>query len=86
MKKKELSNKNCIEAYIHCSKCLKEYMEDEEIRTKVSPKDYAKTQCGFTKEGIQIWCNRHDCNVAHIDFEGVKHPANLTIEKKEQEQ
>jgi hypothetical protein len=27
---------------------------------------------------LQIWCKRHESNVAHIDFEGANHPANQT--------
>ncbi len=72
-------NKLNIVAYIHCGKCLDEYLNNEELKSKISPKDYAKTQCGWTKEGLQVWCNRHNCNVMHIDFQGQKHPADLSV-------
>jgi len=42
---------------------------------------YQSVQVGWTKEGIQDWCKRHDCNMIHIDFEGKQHPADLTRAK-----
>jgi|TARA_Y100000401_G_scaffold21577_1_gene14439 hypothetical protein len=69
---KERNNKmkhqvlNQIGAYIHCKKCLNELPEDQ------SPSEFAKTQTGWTEKGLQIWCNRHDLNIAHIDFLGQK--------------
>lgn len=69
----ELSNRNCINLYLHCGKCLKEIPEG------TSPREYQKIQVGWTDRGIQVWCVRHDCNVIHIDFEGQTHPANTTV-------
>jgi hypothetical protein len=40
--------------------------------------DWQKIQVGWTQLGLQVWCIRHDCNIMHIDFEGVKHRANTT--------
>jgi len=82
MTKREISNLNKIGSFMHCGLCVDEYMakrqkEDPEINGQ-SPGDYQRVEVGWTKLGIQIWCRRHDCNVAHIDFEGKKHPANLT--------
>lgn len=71
-------NINNIEAYLHCGKCLSEWKNRREIRTKQSPRDYSKIECGWTKKGIQIWCVRHSCNILHIDFEGQKHPVDTT--------
>jgi len=68
----KLTNELQIEGYIHCGKCLDELPED------ISPEDWARTQAGWTEQGLQIWCNRHNCNVVHIDFEGHQHPANMT--------
>lgn len=73
----ELTSDLQIVSYLHCGLCLKEYYADEDIKTKMSPRDYAMTETGFTRQGLQIWCKRHECNVAHIDFQGQKHPANL---------
>lgn len=69
---REITNENVINAYIHCTKCL------EELPGGVSPMEYSRTQAGFTPEGIQVWCNRHDANVMHIDFDGMKFRANTT--------
>lgn len=67
-----ISNRNSISTYLHCGKCL------EELPVGVSPRDYQRIQVGFTEVGLQVWCVRHDMNVAHIHFQGAKHPANLT--------
>lgn len=64
-------NKLSISSYIHCGKCLNELPKD------VAPREWAQHEIGFTKKGIQVWCRRHSCNVMHIDFEGVQHPACL---------
>jgi hypothetical protein len=67
-----IDNKNNIQAFLHCALCLAETPQDQ------SPKDYQRIQAGWTKEGLQIWCNRHECNIIHIDFEGHRHPALTT--------
>ena len=80
---KNAFNENNIELYLHCGKCIKEYQSDESLRKTISPKDYARIQAGWTKQGLQVWCNRHDCNIIHIDFERTKHKADTTaLEKK----
>ncbi len=66
----EISNELKIESYLHCVKCLDEKPDD------VTPVDWAETMVGWTKQGIQLWCKRHNTNVMHMDFEGHKHPAN----------
>ena len=40
----------------------------------------ADIDVGFTPVGIQVWCNRHQCNVVHIDFEGRSLPNNTTVD------
>lgn len=65
---------NMIKAYMHCGKCLEEKPADQ------SPKEWARIQVGFTKRGIQVWCNRHEINVMHMDLEGIRHPANQNRE------
>lgn len=65
-----IPNTNEIKAYLHCAMCLKERPED------VSPRDAQFISVGWTPLGIQVWCNIHESNVLHIDFEGQKHPAN----------
>lgn len=66
------SNRLCIVAYLHCAMCLKELLGGK------SPQEFAPISVGYTRQGIQVWCNRHNCNITHIDFEGMKHPADNT--------
>ena len=68
----EKSNENQIEMYHHCGMCLDEKPADQ------SPKDWARIQTGWTRDGIQIWCTRHNVNVMHMDFQGQKHPADCS--------
>lgn len=70
--KTELSNKNQIGLYMHCEKCLNERPPG------ISPMEWSRTQTGWTPLGLQVWCNRHNCNVVNIDFEGMMHPAEVT--------
>jgi hypothetical protein len=44
----------------------------------VSPRDYQQNDIGWTELGLQVWCRRHQANIAHIDFQGAQHPACLT--------
>jgi hypothetical protein len=67
-----IPNTLSIEAYFQCAKCLKERP------SHISPRDWAQLEIGYTVLGIQVWCKRHECNVVHVDFEGVKHPGNFT--------
>jgi hypothetical protein len=69
-----VENTNEIVGYSHCAKCVKS------IPDGVSPKEWASFEVGWTRRGIQVWCKRHECNVVHIDFEGHKHPANVTAQ------
>lgn len=72
MSKRPIPSELSISAYMHCRLCL------EELPEGVSPMEFSRTQAGFTELGLQVWCNRHNCNICHIDFEGARHPANLT--------
>ncbi len=59
--------KRCeIEEFFHCKECLAELPEDE------TPKNYQWVQVGWTKQGLEVWCARHDLKIIHIDFEGQK--------------
>lgn len=56
---------NAIETYYHCALCIEELCKKTVGRA--SPKEYARLQAGVTSKGdIQIWCNRHEVNVAII--------------------
>lgn len=64
--------------FLRCTQCV-----DEVNRARVpgsvgriSHREYARLSVSFTDFGLQVWCERHHCNVVHIDFEGQKHPAN----------
>ncbi len=56
--------------YLHCGRCLDEWKESFE--GTCSPKDYARQQVALTKTGIQVWCTRHDVNVALFEFAETK--------------
>lgn len=57
---------NKIKGFMHCGKCLKE------IPKGVSPREYARYECGWTDKGWQLWCVRHETNVLSIDLDGQK--------------
>jgi hypothetical protein len=51
-------------AFLHCGKCLKE----QPVGT--TPREWARQQLAITPEGhFQLWCTRHDCNIALIKIE-----------------
>ena len=58
-----------IELFFHCALCI------EELPEGMSAQEYSITESGWTRQGFQVWCWRHNANVVHIDFEGGKHPA-----------
>ncbi len=62
-----------ITSYAHCGLCMRELPDGE------SPSSYADYSVGFTKEGLQVFCNRHQVNIIHIDFQGMRHPASMDI-------
>lgn len=66
---KQLLREPSIIQWFSCGECLKEI---EALKLDVSPAEYANTQAGFTKQGLQVWCNRHNLSVVHIDFRGQK--------------
>lgn len=71
---KKLEHRICkIEQYLHCILCIKEI----KAGASDSPRDYAKYSVGWTKQGLQVWCVRHDRNMLHVDFEGIQHPATM---------
>lgn len=58
-----------IVTFLHCAMCLEEVPAGESMR------DWAMVEVGFTVEGIQLWCRRHNANVIHLDFEDRLIPA-----------
>ena len=64
-----------------CETCLKEYgaLQNPDITLR----DYVKVDVGFSQIGLQVWCQRHDKNICHIDFEGNRPKADFrSLEKK----
>jgi hypothetical protein len=61
----DIPNSNEIQMYLHCGLCLRSNLAQS-------------IEVGWTRLGLQVWCRVHQCNVMHINFEGVKHPANIT--------
>ncbi len=53
--------------FFHCAMCL------EDKPDGIAPREWSLIECGWTKQGFQVWCRRHNCNVIHVDFEGVIH-------------
>lgn len=74
-----ISNENEIKSFFHCGLCM------AELPRGTSPREYGSLEIGFTPLGVQVWCKRHEVNVAHIDFEGQRHPANLSRKRLEGE-
>ena len=73
-----IPNTKQIAMFIHCGMCVKEFKDKDPATRGQSPQSYSRLSIGYTKLGFQVWCNRHDVNVMHIDFEGQQHPANTT--------
>ncbi len=55
-----------IGLFFHCRKCI------SELPAGLSPRDYGSVEVGWTKNGFQVWCKRHEINVIHISFRGQK--------------
>jgi len=75
----KLANTLRITSLIHCKLCLDEFLKDGDVMIPIN--NMQQITIGYTKIGIQIWCNRHQCNILNIDFEGQQHPENLTNQK-----
>tara|TARA_B100001093_G_scaffold502409_1_gene555346 strand:+ start:2371 stop:2613 length:243 start_codon:yes stop_codon:yes gene_type:complete len=61
---------NQIKETIVCVKCSDEFMSGS--TDAKSLQDYSSIDAGFTNIGIQLWCQRHQVNICHINFEGNK--------------
>jgi hypothetical protein len=54
-------SKSKIAFYMHCRQCLLEKPSN------ISPQDFAQIEAGLIdREHIQIWCKRHDVEVATL--------------------
>ncbi len=57
---------NQIKEPIVCIKCSDEFMTG--ATDSKSLQEYSKIDVGFTNRGLQIWCQRHDQNICHLEF------------------
>jgi len=68
-----------IYAYMRCAKCLDLWKAG--AFPGQAMKDATDLSFGVTQAGFQLWCNRHNCNVLHLDLLGQKVEARTsTIE------
>ena len=50
-------------SYVHCKQCLEEIPEDEDYTQKI--------EVIYSGAAVQVWCNKHECNVATFYYRGV---------------
>ena len=74
--KKKFTAYNNIEMFLHCKLCL------DDMPRGISPKEHADISVGWTIHGFQAWCNRHEANIIHVNFEGQKHKAITYAHRK----
>ena len=78
-------NNNNIETFLHCELC---YLELKNAKTEEdfsligavageSPMSYSRFEVGWTNQGFQVWCTRHNTNVIHIDFDDITNVKKL---------
>ncbi len=72
--------KNNINQPIICTDCEKEFIDRQ--NSKESLQDFLKIDVGLTDFGVQIWCQRHQQNVCHFDFEGIRIKADFRCLKQ----
>ena len=73
---------NQIKEPIVCVKCSDELTQG--LTDAKSIQDYSRIDVGFTNRGVQLWCQRHNINICHINFNGDKLEADFRcLEKKE---
>ncbi len=76
MSPRDIPNTNVITMFMHCALCAEEW-KAHKFPGK-SMRDIVHVEIGYTKQGIQVWCVRHEKNIMHVDFEGQQHHANMT--------
>ena len=64
-----------INELVVCSRCADEF--EGGGTEAVSLREYTVLDVGFTDKGMQVWCRRHDTNVVHIDFDGLRPAADF---------
>jgi hypothetical protein len=53
-----------IISFVHCGDCCNEIPAGESLQ------DYARYELGFSGDGFQVWCLRHDREVVHLNSDG----------------
>jgi hypothetical protein len=72
---------NKIKEPIVCVKCSNEFLSGQ--TDGKSLQEYSKIDVGFTERGLQVWCQRHQLNICHINFDGKKLETDFRcLEKK----
>ena len=72
---------NKIKEPIVCVKCSHEFLSGQ--TDSKSLQEYSKIDVVFTERGLQIWCQRHQLNICHINFDGKKLETDFRcLEKK----
>jgi hypothetical protein len=66
-KLKSASKTNKIERFFHCALCMME-LKNGSFGTPTSPRDYADIEAGVYADGIQVWCKRHEVNIADLNM------------------
>ena len=61
---------NQIKEPIVCVKCSDEFAKG--LSDANSLRDFTKVDVGLTDRGLQVWCQRHEINICHLDFANEK--------------
>lgn len=69
---KDLPNTWQIKHVLECKRCI------ESCPAGMLLEDYVRVTVGLTPYGLQVWCKRHQVNVAHLDFRGARIRMNAT--------
>mgnify|MGYP006188411573 CR=1 FL=1 len=70
-----------IKEPVVCTKCSDEFIAG--TTDARSMQEYMKVDLGFSDRGFQVWCQRHQVNVCHINFENKKPDVDFRcLEKK----
>lgn len=61
----EFGDGNQIQCHIICKECMAEVHCDPEL----VPETYSRLAVGYTDEGLQVWCLRHQRSVIELELE-----------------
>ena len=84
---------NNIETFLHCELCYRELKnaKTEEDYSLIgasldgeSQMSYSRFEVGWTNQGFQVWCTRHNTNVIHIDFDDITNVKKLAKQMKKE--